>query len=109
MPAKDSPDRSQGQYDQTIGSMKEAVGNVIGSEDWKQAGRQQNAAGQAQEAKGQLSDFGQGVGDRVTGAVGGATAALTGDKAAQAKYADQHDEGKTRQRGAEMDINKQAQ
>ena len=64
----------------------------------QQAGREQNLAGQGQEAKGQLSDLGQGITDRVSGAVGGAGAALTGNRDAQAKFADQHDEGKTRQR-----------
>jgi len=108
VPAKQSPDRSQGAWDQTIGSGKETIGNLIGSEDLKRQGREQNASGQAQEAKGQLSDFGSGIGDRVSGAVGGAVAGLTGDRAAQQKYADQHDEGKSRQRGAEIDINKQA-
>ena len=106
VPAKDSPDRTQGSWDQTIGSGKETVGNLLGNENLKREGQQQNASGQAQEAKGQLTDFGQGVGDRVTGAVGGAVSGLTGDRAGQAKYADQHDEGKTRQRGAEMDIDK---
>lgn len=81
----------------------------MGSEDLKQQGREQNLAGQSQEAKGQLTDLGQGVTDRVQGAVGGAVAGLTGDREAQAKFADQHDEGKTRQRGVELDLDKQAE
>ena len=55
-----------------------------------------------------MSDLGQGISDRVQGALGGAAAALTGDREGQAKYADMHDEGKTRQRGVEMDLDKQA-
>merc|ERR1711939_715490 len=35
-------------------------------------------------------------------------AALTGDRAEQQRYADVHDEGKTRQRGVELDLDKQA-
>jgi uncharacterized protein YjbJ (UPF0337 family) len=108
VPAKDSPDRTQGSWDQTIGSGKETIGNLIGSEDLKRQGREQNESGQAQEAKGQLSDLGSGVGDRVTGAVGSAVAGLTGNRADQERYADLHDEGKSRQRGVEMDINKRA-
>lgn len=108
VPAKDSADRTQGSWDQTIGSGKETVGNLLGNESLKKEGREQNASGQAQEAKGQLSDLGSGIGDRVTGAVGGAYAGLTGNKEDEAKFADRHDEGKTRQRGAELDINKQA-
>ena len=75
----------------------------------KQAGREQNLAGQGQEARGQLSDLGKGIGDRAQGALGGAMAGLTGDRAAQEMYAAQHDEGKTRQRGVELDLDKQAQ
>lgn len=107
-PAKDNADRSQGQWDQTIGSAKETVGNLLGNESLKQQGRDQNFQGQGQEAKGQLSDLGKGVSDRVQGTLGGAASALTGDRSGQAKFADIHDEGKTRQRGVEMDLDKQA-
>lgn len=91
-----------------MGSAKETVGNLLGNENLKQQGREQNFQGQGQEAKGQLSDLGKGIGDRVQGSVGGAVAGLTGDRAEQAKYADIHDEGKTRQRGVELDFDKQA-
>lgn len=89
-PAKDNSDRTQGQWDQTAGSVKEAVGNLTGSEDLKRQGREQNMQGQGQEAKGQLNDLGQGISDRVGGALGGAYASLTGNQAAQKAYQDQH-------------------
>ncbi|KAJ9603094.1 hypothetical protein H2200_012389 [Cladophialophora chaetospira] len=108
VPAKDNPDRTQGAWDQTLGSAKETVGNLVGSEGLKQQGREQNRQGQGQEAKGQLSDLGQGFSDRAQGALGGAVASLTGDRAEQARYQDKHDEGKTRQRGVELDLDKQA-
>lgn len=85
------------------------MGNLLGNESLKKEGREQNASGQAQEAKGQLSDLGSGIGDRVTGTIGSAYSGLTGNKADQEKFANQHDEGKTRQRGAELDISKQAE
>lgn len=44
----------------------------------------------------------------MTGAIGGAVAGLTGDTVKQAEYQNQHDSGKTRERGAEHDITKQA-
>merc|ERR1711939_53166 len=91
-PAKDNSQRTQGQWDQTVGSAKETVGNLVGGADLKQQGREQNLQGQSQEAKGQLSDLGKGVSDR----------------AEQQRYADVHDEGKTRQRGVELDLDKQA-
>ena len=107
--AKDNEDRSQGQWDQTMGSGKETLGNLIGNQNLKEQGREQNLQGQGQEAKGQLSDLGQGISNRVQGAVGSGVAGLTGDKEGQAKYGELHDEGKSRQRGVEMDLDKQAQ
>jgi len=104
---KDDPNRSQGSWDQTVGSGKEFVGGLIGSENLKRQGQEQNASGKAQEAKGQLSDLTAGATDRFTGAVGGAVAGITGDRDAQLKAQQQHDIGKTQQRGAEVDIQKQ--
>ena len=92
-----------------MGSGKETLGNLIGNQDLKEQGREQNLQGQGQEAKGQLSDLGQGISNRVQGAVGSGVAGLTGDKEGQAKYGQLHDEGKSRQRGVEMDLDKQAQ
>ncbi len=56
-----------------------------------------------------MSDLTSGVGDRLTGTIGGAVASVTGNKAAEADYQKQHDVGKTQQRGAEHDITKQAE
>lgn len=89
-PAKDSSDRTEGQWDQTVGSVKEAVGNLTGSEDLKRQGQEQNMQGQGREAKGQLNDLGQGLSDRVGGTIGSAYAGLTGNQAAQQAYQDQH-------------------
>ncbi|KAE9974382.1 hypothetical protein EG328_003897 [Venturia inaequalis] len=105
--AKNDPNRTDGSWNQTIGSAKESLGNLTGIQSLKQEGAKQNAEGKEQEAKGQLSDLGSGVSDRVSGAVGGAVAGLTGDRAEQEKRNLQHDQGKTLQRGAEADIAKQ--
>lgn len=83
------------------------MGGLVGHQGLKDAGARQNAEGKAQEAQGQLNDFGSGVADRVTGAVAGGIAGLTGDREAQLKAQEQHDKGKTQQRGAEVDIQKQ--
>ncbi|KAI9802660.1 MAG: hypothetical protein M1825_002682 [Sarcosagium campestre] len=104
--AKDNSERSDGSWNQTVGSAKETVGNLVGADGLKNEGRRQNREGQEQEAAGQLSDLGQGVSDRVTGAVGGAVAGLTGDREAQDRARQTHDEGKTRQRGVEADLQK---
>jgi hypothetical protein len=75
----------------------------------KQQGREQNLEGRNQEAKGQLSDLGSGIGERVQGTVGGAVSNLTGDKDKEAHYDELRAEGKTRQRGVEHDVQKQAE
>ena len=45
----------------------------------------------------------------MSGAVGSAVAGLTGDRTKQTEYQDRHDAGKTQQRGAELDMQKQAE
>ncbi|RFU77574.1 mismatched base pair and cruciform dna recognition [Trichoderma arundinaceum] len=107
--AKDDPRRTEGSWDQTVGAAKETLGGLVGNESLKSAGRQQNLEGQQQEAKGQLHDYGHGIGDRVQGTVGGAVSGLTGDREGQAHYESLHDKGKTQQRGAEHDIQKQGE
>jgi len=57
--AVDNPDRSAGSWNQTIGSGKETLGNLIGNQQLKKDGIAQNQQGQAQEAHGQLSDLGR--------------------------------------------------
>lgn len=82
---------------------------LTSDQNLKQQGQEQNANGKAQEAKGQLTDLGSGITNRVQGVVGGAVAGITGDREAQLKAQEQHDAGKTQQRGAELDIQKQNQ
>lgn len=100
----DHEDRSTGSWNQTVGAAKESVGNMIGNENLRQSGIQQNADGKAQEARGQASDLAQGVTDRAKGALGNVGAAVTGDREGQAKFQEQHDEGKARQRGVEAEL-----
>ncbi|MCJ1306829.1 hypothetical protein MMC25_000472 [Agyrium rufum] len=107
--SKDSTDRTEGSYNQTIGSGKEMLGNAIGADGLKKQGIQQNQEGKEQEAKGQLSDLGGGMADRITGTTGSAFAGLTGNRADQQRFAQQHDAGKTAQRSAEADIQRNAQ
>lgn len=106
--AQDSSDRTTGSYNQTMGSAKESLGNMIGNESLRRDGIQQNQEGKGQEAKGQLSDLGHGMAGRAQGALGGAMAGLTGDTEKGQAYKDMHDEAKTKQRGAEADMDKKA-
>lgn len=95
--AQNDPNRSEGSWNQTVGAGKETLGGLLGAEGLKQEGQQQNAQGKQQEAAGQVNDLGKGISDRVHGTVGGAVAGLTGNRADEAKYQAQHDQGKTQQ------------
>ena len=106
--AANDPNRSEGSWNQTIGSGKEMVGNLIGSDQLKADGIQQNQAGKEQEAQGQLNDLSSGIADRAKGTVGGAVASLTGNVEAQKASQEQHDRGKTLERGVESELQKQA-
>ncbi|KAF2405168.1 hypothetical protein EJ06DRAFT_469293 [Trichodelitschia bisporula] len=107
--AQDDPNRSQGSWNQTVGAGKEFVGNLVGAEGLKREGIQQNREGKGQEAQGQLSDLGTGITDRASGAIGSAVAGLTGNTEEQKRRQNQHDTGKTLQRGVEADLQKQDQ
>ncbi|PYI07907.1 IDO-domain-containing protein [Aspergillus sclerotiicarbonarius CBS 121057] len=104
--ATDHPQRNNGSWDQTVGSAKESLGNLIGNEGLRKSGQEQNAAGKQAEAEGQVKDWGEGVKGRVAGGVGKVAAAATGDEEEEKKWKDVHDEGKVRQRGVEADIEK---
>ncbi len=106
--AHDDPRRQEGSYNQTMGSAKEMVGNMLGADGLKKEGQQQNAQGKGLEAEGQLADFGSGMKDRAQGTLGGMAAGITGDREKQEKYQLQHDDGKAQLRGAQHDIQKQA-
>jgi len=107
--SSDDPRRTQGNYDQTMGSAKQALGGLVGSESMQQEGQQQNASGKGMKAEGQLADFGSGLKDRAQGAIQGGVAGLTGDREKQEKYQTMHDDAKTKQRSAEQDMQKVAE
>ena len=104
--AQDDPNRTEGSWNQTVGSGKEMLGNLTGAEGLKKDGIEQNRAGKGQEAQGQLSDLGQGLSDRVGGTVGGVKAGLMGSETEKKAAQDRHDEGKARQRGVESELQK---
>lgn len=81
---------------------------MVGNENLRRAGMEQNQQGKADEAKGQLQDFGQGMADRSRGAAGGIGAALTGNRAEEDRMREVHDAGKQKQKGAEEEMERRA-
>ncbi|KAI5811364.1 hypothetical protein DFH27DRAFT_597154 [Peziza echinospora] len=101
----DNQDRRDGQWNETVGSAKKALGNLTGNESLKASGTRQEQEGQGQKAAGQLTDLASGTADRLTGTVGGGLSSLVGNTSAQAEYQHQHDQGKATVRGVEHDVN----
>jgi len=107
--ATDSKDRTEGSWSQVIGSAKQALGGLVGSESVKQAGAKQYRDGKQQEATGRLDDLASGISARVVGATGATISGLTGNTPAKDAYEAQHDDGKARQRSVEKDLHKEEQ
>ncbi|KAF3933119.1 hypothetical protein ABW19_dt0201559 [Dactylella cylindrospora] len=99
----DSKDRQQGAFDQTIGSGKQFVGGLVGSESLKAQGREQYNQGVQRETAGQANDLVEGFGNRISGALG---SALSSDKDEQETYKRQHDDGKAAVRSVQHDLQK---
>ncbi|KAJ8062535.1 hypothetical protein OCU04_009063 [Sclerotinia nivalis] len=106
--AENDPARQEGSWNQTIGSGKEFVGGMLGAEELRKEGREQNAAGRGQQAQGQLNDLGSGVKDRVKGSVGEKVAGIKGDREEEERRREMHDVGKSRQRGVESELEREA-
>ncbi|CCU83113.1 unnamed protein product [Blumeria hordei] len=97
-------DRTKGSWGQTAGAAKEALGSLVGSKSLEDNGAQQKADGKVQEAQGQLRDLGNGAMDRLQGFMSGTVASMTGNEQAAEEAKVQHDNGKSLQRGVEVDV-----
>ncbi|BDD57141.1 hypothetical protein MPDQ_003487 [Monascus purpureus] len=96
-----SGNKPSGTWDQTIGSSKESLGNLLGHENLRKSGQEQNATGKAQEAENMVSDWGEGVASRVMGALGSVGAAVKGDTEHQKRYSEMRDQGRDKQHATE--------
>ncbi|EPQ67330.1 BgtA-20737 [Blumeria graminis f. sp. tritici] len=97
-------DRTKGSWGQTAGAAKEALGSLMGNKSLQDNGSQQKADGEVQEAQGQLRDLGNGAMDRLQGFMSGTVASVTGNEQAAEEAKVQHDNGKSLQRGVEVDV-----
>lgn len=87
-----------------MGSAKESLGNLVGSEQLRRTGQDQNAAGKQQESRSQVADWGEGVSERAKGAVGSVGAAVRGSAEDERRFQGMRGAGRERQRGAERDM-----
>ena len=82
---------------------------MLGAESLRQDGARQNQLGKQQQAEGQVRDMGQGVMDRAKGTLGGVVAEAVGDHSEADRRRVQREDGKARQRGVELELQKEAE
>lgn len=77
------PSKSSGQYNSTVGTLKEAAGNATGAQGLQQSGQQQHTEGEGEVGAAKAQGYVQGAMDRVGGYVDSVVGAVTGDKTQQ--------------------------
>lgn len=91
------PNKSTGQYHSIKGNAVEAIGNMTGSTNWQQSGKEEHASGEAEIKAAQAKGYAEGTMDRVEGKKDSVVGAVTGDKTQQAQGNMQHDKGQAQQ------------
>jgi uncharacterized protein YjbJ (UPF0337 family) len=71
-------DKASEQYDKTVGSAKENIGDVIGDSELKAEGQTQNAAGETKGVMNSIGELAQNVSNQVQGTIQGIYNALSG-------------------------------
>ena len=69
------------------GSAVETVGNLTGSQDWAQSGKQEHAQGEAEYNAAQAKGYVEGTKDRIGGRKDAVVGAVTGDRQQEAQGA----------------------
>lgn len=83
------------------GQVQEQIGNVTGSTDWQQSGKQQHSEGEAEIKAAQAKGYAEGVVDKVGGYKDSVVGAVSGDKTSQISGNARQEAGK-----AQMDANR---
>ncbi|CAH7666632.1 hypothetical protein BY996DRAFT_4580088 [Phakopsora pachyrhizi] len=83
MSDSNEPSKFSGNFNSTIGGLKEQVGHAIGSTDLESSGAQQKTKGDAEYKAAQAQGYAEGTKDRVSGKVDNVIGAVTGDKSQQ--------------------------
>ena len=73
-----------GQFHSTKGGAKESVGNVLGSTNLQQSGREERIAGEAELKAAKAEGYTQGTTDRIVGKKDSVVGSVTGDRSQQA-------------------------
>ncbi|TIB42155.1 hypothetical protein E3P86_00488 [Wallemia ichthyophaga] len=90
------PSKTNAQWNSTVGTAKESLGNAVGSEDYSKAGKEQHAKGEAERKEAEAKQYGEGMVDSAAGKIKNVGGAVTGDKQKQAEGAAREEKGDTK-------------
>lgn len=91
MSGQNEPSQINGNLKSVQGQVVEQIGNLTGSTEWQQSGKQTHAEGEAEQKAAQAKAYAEGAADRVGGYKDSVVGAVTGDKAQQSEL--QRDKG----------------
>ncbi|KAF8227951.1 hypothetical protein L208DRAFT_1453489 [Tricholoma matsutake] len=91
------PNKTSGQMHSMKGSAVEAVGNLTGSDSWKNSGKQEHAEGETEYKAAQAQGYVEGTMDRLSGYKDSVVGALTGDSTQQTSGNVQKKKGEAQQ------------
>jgi uncharacterized protein YjbJ (UPF0337 family) len=79
------PSKTNAQYNQAMGSVKETVGSALGNHEMQAKGNVQNKEGHAEQTAAETKGWVEGAIDSVTGTVKNTLGSLTGNTSQQAE------------------------
>lgn len=85
MSGQNEPSQISGNIKSVQGQVVEQIGNLTGSTEWQQSGKQTHAEGEAEQKAAQAKAYAEGAADRVGGYKDSVVGAVTGDKAQQSE------------------------
>jgi len=91
------PSKVTGQFHSAKGTAVETVGNLTGSTEMQQSGKQEHAAGEAEYEAARVKGYTEGGMDRMRGKKDAVVGAVTGDKAQETQGNVAQEKGKNQQ------------
>ena len=88
-------------YNSVAGTVKETIGNALGSTEWQKAGKEQHAKGEGEIKAAQAQGYAEGAKDQVSGKFDNVVGSITGNDEKQASGKIQEEKGK-----AQKELNK---